>query len=147
MEKLIHRRNQLVEVFDLAGEATPSGPIRILDVDRHLTTADGHVVEGELVDGVFEGATQEFDNYWEEFLGPVWEQVKLFGIGTFQQTIGTVPGLIFDKDSSGLPTGVLIGLHVTIKREVEENPLPTGDDDYFLVRDRMLLGLRTSVAS
>ncbi len=142
VEKLIHRRNQLVEVFDLAGEVTPSGPIQILDVERYINTADGHVVEGELIDGVFEGATQEFDNYWQEFLGPVWEQVKLFGIGTFQQTIGTVPGLIFDKDSSGLPRGVLIGLHVTIKREVEENPVPTGDDDYFLVRDRMLLGLR-----
>jgi hypothetical protein len=142
VEKLIYRRNQLVVVFDLAEEMTPSGPIGYLAVDRQLTTADGHVVEGELVDGVFEGATQEFDNYWEEFLGPVWKQVKLFGIGTVQQTIGTVPGLIFDKDSSGLPTGVLVGLHVTIKREVEENPLPTGDDDYFLVRDRMLLGLR-----
>jgi len=142
VEKLIYRRNQLVVVFDLAGETTPSGPIEYLAADRRISTADGHVVDGELVDGVFEGATQEFDNYWEEFLGPVWEQVKLVGIGTFQKTIGTVPELIFDKDSSGLPTGVLVGLHVTIKREVEENPLPTGDDDYFLVRDRMLLGLR-----
>jgi len=142
VEKLIHRRNQLVEAFDLTGDVTPSGPIELLDVDRYLTTADGHVVEGELVDGIFEGATQEFDNYWEEFLGPVWDQVKLFGIGTFQRTIGTVPGLIFDKDSADLPKGVLIGLHVTIKREVEENPVPTGADDYYLVRDRMLLGLR-----
>jgi hypothetical protein len=142
VEKLIYRRNQLVVVFDLAGEGTPSGPIEYLAVDRQISTADGHVVDGELVDGVFEGATQEFDNYWQEFLGPVWEQAKLLGIGTFQKTIGTVPELIFDKDSSGLPTGVLVGLHVTIKREVEENPLPTGDDDYFLVRDRMLLGLR-----
>jgi hypothetical protein len=142
VEKLIHRRNQLVQAFDLVGEATPSGAIALLDVDRHISTADGHVVDGELIDGVFEGATQDFDSYWEEFLGPVWEQVKLAGVGVFQQTIGSVPGLIFDEDSVGLPKGLLIGVYITIKREVEENPIPTGDHDYYLVRDRMLLGLR-----
>jgi len=142
VEKLIHRRNQLVEAFALVGESTPSGAIALLPVDRELTTDDGEVVDGALVDGVFEGSTKEFDNYWEEFLGPVWEATKLFGVATFQKTIGMVPSVIFDDDSVGLPKYVVLDLLITMKRTVVENPRPTSEADYFLVQDELLLGLK-----
>ena len=142
LEKLVHRRNQLVEAFGLEGEPTPSGPIALLPVARRLRTADGEVVGGELVDGLFQGATQDFDSYWPELLGPVWERAKLVGVGVFQRSVGLIPALIFDRDSVGLPKYAVLDLLVTLKREVEENPNPTGSDDYYLVRDRFLLGLR-----
>lgn len=142
VEKLINRRNQLVELFEVENEETPSGPITLLPVDRDISTPDEAVVDGDLLESVFEGATQEYDNYWEEFIGPVWESAKLLGVGVFQQTIGLVPALIFDSDSVGLPKFVVLDLLINISREVEENPRPTGAGDYFLVRDRLLLGLR-----
>jgi hypothetical protein len=141
VEKLIQRRNQLVEAFDLTGESTPSGVIELMPVDRELTTDDGEVVDGELVDGVFEGSTKEFDNYWEEFLGPVWEATKLFGVSTFQNTVGLIPAVIFDEDSVGIPKYVVLDLLITMKRDVEENPRPTSEADYYLVKDQLLLGL------
>ncbi len=142
VEKLVARRNQLVEAFELLGESTPSGEIRLLPFDRGITTADGRVVEGELVDGAFEGSTKEFDNYWEEFIGPVWEAAKLAGVATFQKTIGMIPAVIFDSDSVGLPKYLVLDLLVTLKREVEANPRPTSEGDYYLTKDKLLLGLR-----
>jgi hypothetical protein len=56
-EKLAHRRNELVVALDLLGDATPSGPIALLPVDRELTTADGTVRKGEIV-GRAPGATR-----------------------------------------------------------------------------------------
>jgi len=142
VEKLVNRRNQLVELFEVLGDETPSGPIALLPVDRSLTTGDGRVVDGHLVDGVFEGATQEFDSYWREFLGPVWERARLLGVATFQRTVGLVPSIIFDTDSVGLPRFLELRLLTRLRRDVEENPRPTSERDSYLVRDRMLLGVR-----
>ncbi|MEE3329791.1 MAG: hypothetical protein VX246_02885 [Myxococcota bacterium] len=141
-EKLIHRRNQLVEAFDLVGAPSPSGPIQMMPVDREITTADGSVVDGEFVDGEFEFSTQQFANYWEELLGPVFDKAVLFFTAQIQRGIGQVPELIFDPRSAGIPRGLVTELLVNFKRQVEENRHPTSASDYYLTRDTFLLGAR-----
>ncbi len=141
-EKLIYRRNQLVEAFALEGESTPSGPIRLIPADRRLTTADGAVVDGELVKSAFAGSTQEFANYWEELLGPVWEAVVLTATGLIQGSVGSVAEVVFDKASIGLAAGVVIEMPVGLRRIVVENPNPTSSHDHFLTQDVWLLGIR-----
>lgn len=146
VEKLIHRRNSLVGAFRLVGESTASGPIEILLTDRHLTTADGRVVDGVLVAGVFETATRDFDNYWGEMLGPIWDAAVLSGVGVFQETVGLVPAVVFDADSVDAPRGLISQLVLQLERRVEANPIPTHEGDHYLVLDRLALGARIGVA-
>ncbi|MCP5057434.1 MAG: hypothetical protein GY937_12015 [bacterium] len=142
VEKLIQRRNGLVETLGLEGEETPSGPIALLPVDRRLTTSDGAVVDGELVTGVFEGSTKEFANYYDLLFGPVLEKIQLLGVGAVQGTLGSVPAIIFDDESSGISKFVVLELQVALERKVRENPRPRSADDFYLVQDRVKLGLR-----
>ncbi|MCZ6783984.1 MAG: hypothetical protein O7G30_11820 [Proteobacteria bacterium] len=142
VEKLVNRRNQLVDAFDLAGAETPSGPIGLLPVDRQLTTADGAVVDGELVTGRFEGSTQEFANYWERFLGPVWDRVALTAVSLFQGSVGQVAEFVLDPDQLDIPDSLVAEIILNFNRVVVENPTPTGPEDYYVVRDDFIVGLR-----
>ena len=141
-EKLVHRRNQLVEAFALEGTPSPSGRIRMLPVDRYVTTDDGAVVDGEFIDGEFEFSTQEFANYWEELLSPALERGGLFLLGQVQRGVGQVPELVFDPRSVGLVRGLVAELLVNFKRQVEENRNPSHAEDYYITRDTFLLGAR-----
>jgi hypothetical protein len=142
VEKLIHRRDQLVEAFDLEGALTPSGRIRMLDADRYLTTADGAVIDGELVKSAFEGSTMEFANYWEKLLGPVWDKVVLGATGLIQGSVGSVAEVVLDEATIGLPAGVVIEFPVRLRRTVVENPHSTSSADHFLAQDIFMLGVR-----
>ena len=141
-EKLVSRRNQLVEVFDLLGEETDSGPIELLPADRHLTTQDGAVVDGELTEGTFADYTQEFDNYWEVLLMPVWDRIALAATAIFQGSVGQVFEIILDPDRIGLPQGLVAEVLLTVRREITENPDPSSPDEHFLVQDVLIVGLR-----
>ena len=114
----------------------------MLPVERKITTADGSVVDGEFVDGEFEFSTQQFANYWEELLGPVFDKAILFFTDQLQRGIGQVPELIFDPRSAGIPRGLVTELLVNFKRQVEENRNPASASDYYLTRDTFLLGAR-----
>jgi hypothetical protein len=141
-EKLVHRRNQLVEVFELVGENSDSGPIELLPADRHLTTEDGAVVDGELTEGAFADYTQEFDNYWGVLLMPVWDRIALMATAIFQGSGGQVFEIILDPDRLGLPTGLVAEVLLTVSREIVENPNPANADEHFLVQDVLIVGLR-----
>jgi len=141
-EKLTHRRNELVVAFDLVGEPSRSGPIELLEVDRSLTTHDGTVQDGELVTGRFEGSTQEFDNYFEELLGPVWDRTLIFLMSQIQRSVSAVPEIVFDERSVGFPKGLIAELLINFKRSTAENERPTSSKDYYVTYDSFLLGAR-----
>lgn len=141
-EKLIDRRNQMVEAFELVGEETPSGPIALIPVDRHLTTDDGAVVDGELVDGAYEHSTQDFANYWEALLGPVWDRIAITLLAQVQRSVSQISELVFDQRSVGLSRGVVAELLLDFDRRVEENRAPTSARDYYITRDTLALGAR-----
>jgi len=142
VEKLIHRRNGLVEIFDLVGSDSPSGAIELLRVDRKLTTEDGAVVAGELVTGEFTGSTKEFANYWEELLGPVWDVIAMRVVAIVQRSVGEVFAIVLDPDTVGIPAGLVSEILVNVRRQVYPNPDPTSADDYYLVNDDVKIGLR-----
>ncbi|MFP8878475.1 MAG: hypothetical protein VCE43_02940, partial [Myxococcota bacterium] len=141
-EKLANRRNQLVVAFDLVGVPTPSGPIQLLEVDRHLTTEDGAVEDGEFVTGRFDGSTQDFDSYWGELLGPVWDRVLLFVIDQVQSSVSAVPEIVFDERSVGFPKGLVAEILLNFKRSTAENDEPTSSRDYYLTQDSFVFGVR-----
>ncbi|MED5199024.1 MAG: hypothetical protein VYB51_04380, partial [Gemmatimonadota bacterium] len=141
-EKLANRRNQLVLAFDLVGEPTPSGPIQLLEVDRDLTTKDGAVEDGKFVTGRFEGSTQDFDSYWDELLGPVWDRVLLFVMGQIQSSVSAVPEIVFDERSVGFPKGLVAEILLNFKRTTAENDQPTSSRDYYLTQDSFVFGVR-----
>lgn len=141
-EKLIHRRNELVAALDLVGEPTPSGPIELIPVERDLSTSDGAVVDGELVDGAYEESTQDFANYWEALLGPIWDRAFVTLLSQLQKSVSQISELVFDQRSVGLSRGLVAELLLDFDRKVEENRAPTSARDYYITRDTVALGAR-----
>ena len=136
VEKLIHRRNQFVEAFGLQDEFAR------LPVDRHLTTADGSVVNGKLVQNRFPENSMRYDQHWRDVFGPVGGYFADAARRGFQIAIGAVdeinPGNI---DISGRFV-VSPQILVNVARQVELNPKAQGLFDQYIVRDTLGLGLR-----
>ncbi|MCG8590408.1 MAG: hypothetical protein MJE66_14055 [Proteobacteria bacterium] len=145
LEKLVYRRNQLVETFGLVGAHTPSGPVRLLPADRELDTRDGQIEDGELVAGVQTGSVQDFDSYWSSLLGPIVSQLSLHGVSLLQGLVGEVVEVVLDDASAGIPTGLVQEVVVTLKREVHENPHPGSEGDYWLVHDVVRIGVTLGI--
>jgi len=138
-EKLINRRNQLVTAFRLEGEYP------LLPVDRHLTVADGSVVDGQLVRNRWEDSPINFDRHWQDVFGPVGsflaDRVKM-GI---QLGIGAIN--VIDPGDIGIAWGISVLPRVLVRmsRELHLNPTPQGAFDQYIVVDSMELGLRVGV--
>ena len=141
-EKLIARRNDMMESLELVGEPTPSGPIALMPVERELTTPDGAVVDGVLVQDRFPETPVALANYWEALLRPVLDKALLAVVATLQSSVGQVVEIVFDDRSVGLPEGLVVEILVQVRRDVEANPDPDSFDDYFLARDQLRLGFR-----
>jgi len=137
VEKLINRRNQIVRVFGLEAE------YGLLPVDRSLTTADGSVVDGELVQGTFPDESPiRYDGHHPDIFGPVF---RLFGDGiteVAQVGIGSVDEI--DPGTFRLTGEWRIAPQLVLKlsRRVLANPEPQGRFDQHVVADTLRLGFR-----
>ncbi|MDH3735160.1 MAG: hypothetical protein OEU54_16645, partial [Gemmatimonadota bacterium] len=139
VEKLIHRRNQFVVAFGLADEFPP------LPVDRHYTSPDGVVVDGELVIREFEGSSIDFGGHTGSILWPVFhflEESVMAGILSGISAIDLV-----DPGSVSLSGSVVLSpdLLVSFVRRVHLNPEPKARDDQYLVEDSVTLGLQPGI--
>jgi hypothetical protein len=136
VEKLINRRNQLVEVFELQDEFAP------IPVDRHLTTADGSVVDGRLVQNRFPGHSPRYMQHWHDVFGPVGSYLADGARRVFQIAVGAVdeinPGNIHIGGRFVVNPQILID----VGRQIDLNPKPEGSFDQYIVRDNLGVGLR-----
>lgn len=144
IEKLIAKRNQLVEAFDLEGETLPNGKrFSLLPVDRNLTTTDGVVVKGKLKKYVLPGYTQYFGPRLRELIPLFLRSIRNTAVDGVVNLLSGVrnidfdPEKLFDSDID-LITRVIIRMN----REIEPNPFPTGDNDDYLVKDTLRIGAR-----
>ncbi len=136
IEKLIARRNQLVEAFDLEEEFS------LLEFDRYLTTDDGTVVNGELKKFEFDGFSQNFGNEFSEMIRPFLHGIRnvfVDNLATFSQK---ATNYSIDPAEFGFNDGIISKIIIGVDREIEKNPAPTSSWDQYLVKDRVRLGFR-----
>ena len=139
VEKLIHRRNQLVEVFGLSDEFDP------MPVDRNITTADGSVVNGRVVKGIFpEETIVDMEGHWRSLIVPIgpelWRHIRVAAAGG----VSSVDSAGAKIDLSG-SLDLYPDLLINLAREVVPNPSPRGPLDQFIIEDRMTIGGRLAV--
>ena len=136
VEKLINRRNQLVQAFGLEDE------FDLMPVDRHITTEDGSVVNGHLTRNRWQGSPIDFDRHWRDVFGPVYGYLADRAIQGFQAAVDAIdvidPGDITITGKLAVFPRVLA--HVS--RRVILNPEPEGAFDQYIVVDVMEVGVR-----
>ncbi len=143
VEKLISRRNQMVEAFKLVGEKTPEGDtISLLKFDRHLTTPDGAVVNGKLKTYNFPGYPQYFGPRINELILLVIKGLRNLAVDGAVQVAGSVKYITIEPEWFGLDRNLVTQVILRIDREIESNPTPRNESDSFLVKDSMQLGFR-----
>ncbi len=142
-EKLINRRNQLVEAFRLLGVKTPQGKaIELLPVDTKLTTDDGRVVNGRLMQSNFEGYTQDFGNSFQEGLRPTLKGIEHQVIDFLRTNLNSLDTIDIPAEDFGLDDGIISKVILSLDRSITFNPHPSSTDDVFLVRDTFKVGFR-----
>ncbi|MBW2667508.1 MAG: hypothetical protein JRE13_14550, partial [Deltaproteobacteria bacterium] len=140
VEKMINRRNQLVQAFDLESEYP------LLPVDRHVTTLDGSVVDGHLVQDRFDDVSQlNYGNHWRDAFGPINRWIADRAIQAIQLGIAAVdainPGNITVTGKLAVFPRILINL----TRQVILNPKPEGASDQYIVIDSVEFGVRVGI--
>jgi hypothetical protein len=140
VEKMINRRNQLVQAFDLEAEYP------LLPVDRQITTLDGSVVDGHLAQNRFEDISQlNYDNHWADGFGPINRWIADRAMQAIQLGISAVdvinPGTITLTGNLAVFPRILLNL----TRQVILNPKPQGALDQYIVVDSVEFGVRVGV--
>lgn len=143
VEKLIARRNQLVKAFGLNGEPLPNGKvIGMLPYNPRLTTADKVVENGKLKVFRLPGYKQFFGPRIKELIPLILRNIRDVGVDWTVEGISSIRYFKLNPEWIGVETDVISRIRVKTDREIEPNPFPTGEDDQFLVRDTMSLGIR-----
>lgn len=137
VEKLLNRRNQIVRVFGLEHEYGQ------LPVDRDLTTPDGSVVDGVLVQSSFPDESPiDYGRHHADVFAPV---LQLFGdrlAEVVQVGVGSVDEI--DPGTFVLTGELRIAPELVLKlsRRVYANPTPQGRFDQHVVQDTLRIGFR-----
>jgi hypothetical protein len=139
VEKLINRRNQLVQAFDLEGE------FELMPVDRHITTADGSVVDGHLTRNRWDESPINFDHHWPDTLGPAGMWLVDRTVEGLQTVIAAID--VINPGNIRITGKLLVFPRVLVQlsREVIFNPEPEGAFDQYIVVDSMHVGVRGGI--
>lgn len=135
-EKLIHRRNKLVQALGLDHE------FAMLPVDRTLSTEDGMVKDGELkVDRVDSWAT-EFGSYYHRLLRPFGKVIqKLLA----KSVVDGARGMEFvpiNEVEIGPDGGIYSDVLIKLDRKITKNPDAKTEHERILVEDIFKIGFR-----
>ena len=136
VEKLIARRNQLVEAFELEKEA------KSLTSDRQLTTDDGVIQNGVLTKFIFDGYTQDFGHEFAELMQPVVDMMRDFAINGSLFAFKHFNEFKFGGTALDFSDKFVNETTLGVGRKIEINPSPTGNDDLYLVKDTFKVGQR-----
>ncbi|MEE8476643.1 MAG: hypothetical protein V3T01_14905, partial [Myxococcota bacterium] len=139
VEKLIHRRNQFVEVFDLEDEYP------LIAVDRHLTTRDGSVVDGRLVQNRFPESSLRYRQHWRDVFAPAGGYLADGLRLLFQAGVAAVDTINPGDIEIGARLVINPRFRIRVSRDVELNPNPQGLFDQYIVRDTMGVGVGVGV--
>ena len=139
VEKMISRRNQLVSAFGLEEE------VGLLEFDRHITTDNKILVDGNLIQTEFEGYTQDYGNEISSLLENVKESVLQHAAKAVILGTSNFDSIIIEPKDIGFDSSIITELELSIDRDITKNLEQTGRDDNFLVEDvlrvRIALGV------
>ncbi|MBW2267773.1 MAG: hypothetical protein JRH16_04280 [Deltaproteobacteria bacterium] len=139
VEKLANRRNDMVRAFGLEREFSP------LPVERRLTTADGAVVDGDLVQSRWQGSNMRYGEHWVDLFAPVGRYLLDVGIAAVQMGAGAVDRIDPGRIRLGARAVISPEILIELDRRVTLNPAPTARFDQYIVRDT--LGIGANVAA
>ncbi|MCP4147953.1 MAG: hypothetical protein GY757_09395, partial [bacterium] len=143
VEKLIARRNQMVEAFSLDGEKNPEGKtIQLLDYDRHLTTDDGAVVNGKLRTYNYAGYPQYFGPRLNELIVLAFNGLRNILVDSTVKLTGNIKHIRLNPEWFNLDKHLVSKVILRAGREIEPNPIPISASDSYLVKDTVEIGLR-----
>lgn len=139
VEKLISRRNQLVQVFGLDGAQNPSGKrIALMEVDRRVEeraiVSEKWGVPGYTVD--FSPGIQA------RLIDPLMAKIQRGLKDGAIKLIGAINNVSLEPDWFGWDEGVIARVILNINRTVVKNPMATSSEDAFIVRDDFKIGAR-----
>lgn len=136
VQKLINRRNQLVEAFKL------EDTVSTLEVDKKITSADSSVIQGELVQDYFPGYSQSFGSAFYDTMEPILKAIKEGVYAGGRSLISSFNGMDINPIEIGIDSNIIYRVIFGFNRSIEKNLEPTGDDDIYLVKDTFKIGLR-----
>ena len=137
VEKLISRRNQLVEAFGLSDE------FESIPFDRKITTADGSVVDGKVKVSEFpEETPQDLGHHWRSLARPLGPTMWRFLRSTVAGAIGAIDSIGGTVELDGTDVELFPDLLINLSRDVRPNPTPTSELDQFIVQDSFTIGFR-----
>lgn len=136
VEKLIARRNQLVEAFELSSE------FKSIPFDRYITTENGVVVDGELKQFIFDDYTQDFGHEFSEMMTPFTSGLRNYLVQSTAQLSTALHNFSVDPAEFGWDEGLIVKVIFGIDRQVTKNLQPTSGLDQYLVRDHLSIGFR-----
>lgn len=138
VEKLIRRRNQLVQGFGLEAEAG-----LLNETAKTLSTRDQVVMNGQVVKSKeFTGSVRDFNQYPEHVFGPLGSVLGRaiesgLQLGTGGGDLGKIE-ITKLQSSSPLFTSAIVDAN----RKIQNNPHPTSEKDRYLVSDVVKVGIR-----
>jgi hypothetical protein len=136
VEKLISRRNDLIQIYDWNTSK------RKLGVSKNLTTQDSRVVEGELVDGIYIQDQQDFEGGILKKLTPYLQGLGALFYKGGREILSSFNGLDIAPIELGIDNGLIQRVLFGYNRSIERNEKPTGPDDQYLVKDTFKIGFR-----
>ncbi len=143
VEKIISRRNEFVKVFGLLGEEIHGQKIAEIPINKHITTEDGVLMNGEIMVGKVPGYEADLSGYWDSLIwNGVINAAKTITKGAIVGGLCGLERMSIDPAFVGLSEGVILESLSTTCRDNVKNPKPTSDKDIWLIRDTVKLGLR-----
>jgi hypothetical protein len=137
VEKLINRRNQIVEYFELEAEHG------LLAVDRGITTVDGSVVDGELVKGYFPDESPiRYDQHYKAVFWPIVEYLGDAAIRGMQVGLGTAEAIDSGTHEISGQWRISPELLIRLSRTIHPNPDAHARSERYIVEDVVSLGAR-----
>lgn len=132
-EKLISRRNDLIENFELGEE------ISELPYDKHISSKGQALKNGQLQNISFEGYTQTFGGEVEELMTPILSDIEKIAIKAAVGATSKINTFEVNSSDLGFDTGLIGKVNFDVDREIIANPNPTGENDNYLVEDKLTL--------
>jgi len=133
-EKLVARRNQLVEAFSLQNE------FALLPANPKLSTVDGAIVNGEMKQFFYatypERLGQSISSMIGEHIGKPLKDAAIDGVSALLGSIERIPG----ENQNFWNPHFLVNVRVNSQRAIERNAKAETSKDVYLVRDDATIG-------
>lgn len=141
IEKLISRRNSFIRAFDLEDEFAQ------MDVDRQITSKNGKLLNGQLMKSEFDGASIGFKSEVAEVLSPIYEGFELGVAEAIQSAAGSIDTIVINAETLGYDGDFIAEVQLSLDRDIDVNPEPTGLNDNFLVMDTFKVSFALGVGA